>query len=409
MFLTGWSNNVLIELSSKLIPWLRRAFLSGLCGVMAGIAATLFLYLMYWATDARIHNPALIWFLPGAGLFIGMIYHRWGRSVEKGNNLILDEIHDPQKPLPFRMAPLILLSTVITHLFGGSAGREGTAVQMGASLSDQLARLFGVTGVERRNLLVAGTGAGFAAAIGAPWAGLIFGMEVTTKGKFSTISWFECLVAAFVGYGVTLALKAPHSIYPQVHVEDYGFQTLIAVSVAAVGFGMAASFFMKTTHWFEKAFRRLITYAPLRPMIAGLILSLFFYLEGSYQYAGLGIDVIQNSLLGPTDPWVPLIKSLATTLTVGSGFKGGEFIPLVYLGATLGSAMGSVLPAGPGVLASIGFSSVFGAASKTPIACAVMAIEIFGVRIAPFALLSGLIAFYFSGEHSIYPSQRHHK
>jgi len=404
----GWCG-VFIEFFSRLIPLIRRGFLSGLCGVFAGLAATIFLYLLRWATDARHENPALIWLLPFAGLFIGLVYQRWGREIVKGNNLILDEIHDPQNTIPFRMAPLILLTTVVTHLFGGSAGREGTAVQMGASLSDQVARLFGVSGGERRTLLMAGTGAGFAAAIGAPWAGVVFGMEVTTKGRFSVGSWFECLVAAFVGYGVTLVLQAPHSIYPQVHIADYSPLTFLLVSVAAVGFGLAASFFVRTTHWFERAFRRLIVHAPLRPMLAGVALAVFFYLEGSYRYAGLGIDVIQDSLVGPMEPWVPLIKSLATTLTVGSGFKGGEFIPLVYLGATMGSAMASVLPVAPGMLAAVGFSSVFGAASKTPIACALMAIEIFGLRIAPFALVSCFIAFYFSGGQSIYSSQRPHR
>lgn len=208
---------------SRYIRW---TFFSALCGVLSGIAASIFLISLDWVTKTRTGFPAIIWGLPLAGLIIGLVYHHFGKDVAAGNNLILDEIHDPKRTVPFHMAPLILLGTVITHLFGGSAGREGTAVQMGASLSDQLTRFFKIEPEERKILLTAGAGAGFGAAIGAPWAGMVFGMEVINIGRLRLFAWFECLVASFAGYYTAVFLNAPHSAYPAIEVPGVDWRIL---------------------------------------------------------------------------------------------------------------------------------------------------------------------------------------
>ena len=169
----------------------RWTFFSILSGLLAGLAATVFLYFLDWATETRDLNPIIIWALPVAGFVIGWVYLKWGQKAGKGHNLILDEINDPKEVLPLRMAPLVLGGTLLTHLFGGSAGREGTAVQMGATLSDQLSRFFKIENIERKILLVTGAGAGFGAAIGTPWAGVIFGMEVVQVGQLQIIAIIE--------------------------------------------------------------------------------------------------------------------------------------------------------------------------------------------------------------------------
>jgi H+/Cl- antiporter ClcA len=188
----------------------RKAFwilLSAASGLLAGLAATAFLYLLDIATRARQENPAWIWLLPPAGILTGWIYHRYGAGAAAGHNLILDEIHDPRQTVPARMAPLVLGGTLLTHLCGGSAGREGTAVQMGASLADQLAHHFRASREERRMLLVAGAGAGFGAAIGTPLAGVIFGMEVIHVGRLRILGWVGCLVASAAALAVTHLLQ----------------------------------------------------------------------------------------------------------------------------------------------------------------------------------------------------------
>lgn len=384
----------------------RWSLLSALAGLLAGLAATVFLILLEWATFTREAHPGLIRLLPFGGLLIGLAYHHYGRDVAGGNNLILDEIHNPKKTIPLRMAPLILLSTVATHLFGGSAGREGTAVQMGASLSDQLSSFFKIEPEERKILLAAGAGAGFGAAIGAPWAGAVFGMEVVRIGRLRLFAWFECLVASFTGYAVTLLLRAPHAAYPGPQQIVYEWRTFLLVILFGCLCGIAAFSFAGLTHFIEGVIGRAIHYPPFKPLAGGLLLLLLYYLEGSYLYAGLGIPVIQEALSTPSAPHVPLLKGLFTALTLASGFKGGEFIPLVFIGTTFGGALSGFFNVGPQLLAAVGFSAVFAGASNTPVACAIMAMELFGPEIGGYALAGCLASYYCSGHKGIYRSQK---
>lgn len=387
----------------KIARW---TFLSLVSGVLVGVSSGLFLILLDLFTRLRKQNPQLIWGLPIAGLMIGGLYHFMGREIAHGNRRLLKEIHHPQKKLPFYMAPLILLTTLMTHLFGGSAGREGTAVQMGASLSDQLTGFLPFEPWERQVLLTAGAGAGFGAAIGAPWAGMVFGLEILRwSGRKSFLVAMSCLVASMTGYGVTVLMNAPHSHFPKVDIPLVDFKMLILVAVAGVAFGLCARVFNKTVSVTETLFTKFIAYPPLRPLIGGFCLLGFFWLEGSDRYAGLGVDVIQQTLDGATQLKDPFLKIGATALTIGSGFKGGEFIPLVFIGSTLGSVLALLLPIESGLLAALGFAAVFGAAAKVPLACAVMAMEIFGWEIGPYAIFVGWIAAFFSGSKGIYKNQ----
>ncbi len=395
-----------VTIKNKIAHYFRWSLLSVLSGLLAGTAAAVFLISLNWATQTRNENSWIIWLLPLAGFFIGWIYHHYGHDVSDGHNLILNEIHDPQNIIPLKMAPLILLSTILTHLFGGSAGREGTAVQMGASLSDQLSHFFKIETAERKILLVAGAGAGFGAAIGTPWAGVIFGMEVINIGKLKLFAWLECFVASFVAYYTAVFLKAPHSQFPAIDKIDFDFKILGYVLIAGVLFGLTAKIFILTTHSIEKIGTKFISYPPLKPFFAGVILILLYYMEGSYRFVGLGIPWIQEALTSPGSFIDPFLKGLFTALTVGSGFKGGEFIPLVFIGTTLGSALAIILPVSFKLLAAVGFAAVFAGAANTPIACSVMAIELFGWSIAPYAVIGCFASYYFSGRDGIYRGQR---
>lgn len=394
------------KLKSILKRYVKWIFLSAAAGILAGISSAIFLHLLDWATRARTIHPKLIMVLPLAGLVSGIAYHRYGKHVEKGHNLILDEIHDPKTTLPVRMAPLVLFGTILTHLFGGSAGREGTAVQMGASLSDQLSKFFGIDNGERKILLVAGAGAGFGAAIGAPFAGTLFGMEVIYVSGLRVFAVVECLIASFVSYYTSILLRAPHSKYPSITIPDFNLKVFGAVLAAGVLFGVAAILFVKLTHLIEGSYKRLSVQPWLRPVIGGGLLVFLYKLSGTYKYAGLGIPMIQKAIVAKSSYVTPVLKGVFTALTVGSGFKGGEFIPLVFIGATLGSALSQILPASPSLLGAVGFAAVFAGASNTPIACAVMAVEIFGLPIAPYAFAGCLMSYYFSGHRGIYHAQR---
>ncbi len=390
----------------QIIYFFRRVVLSCLSGLLAGMGSSIFLISLDWATRTRDQNPSLIWFLPIAGLLIGVLYHRWAGESGRGHNLIIDEIHDPKKIIPARMAPLVLFGTLLTHLFGGSAGREGTAVQMGASLSDQLGRLFAISASERKLLLQAGAGAGFGAAIGTPWAGVIFGMEVISIGRIRLTAILECTIASLTAYQTAILLHAPHSHFQMYTGVHWDFSAILWSLVAGIIFGLAARFFVMLTHSIENAFSTFVKRPPLYPFIGGIILVLLFYIEHSYRFVGLGIPVIQESLSSAASFFDPVLKTAFTALTVGSGFKGGEFVPLVFIGTTLGSALSMILPASIEILSRVGFAAVFAGASNTPIACSIMAIEIFGAGITPYAVVACFASYFFSGHTGIYKSQR---
>jgi H+/Cl- antiporter ClcA len=387
-------------------PNFRILALSLAAGLLSGLAATMFLYLLDFATRARLGHPVLIFGLPVAGLAIGLAYHHLGGRSHEGAALILDEIHDPQETIPARMAPLVLLGTLLTHLVGGSAGREGTAVQMGASLTDQLGRRWRLSPSERRSLLMAGMGAGFGAAIGAPIAGVVFGLEVIETGRISYFAVLECAVASAAGFFVTYFLHAPHSVYAA--VGPIAFEWPLPFLAIAFGllFGFIARAFVLADHAVARLFKHFFTYPPLRPLVGGTLLLALFYWEGSGRYCGLGIDVIQGALTLPASWSDPLLKFCFTALTLGSGFKGGEFIPLVFVGTTLGSVLAASLGLSVSLFGALGFAALFGAAASTPLACAVMAAEIFGWEILPYALLACYAGSFVSGYPGIYEKQR---
>lgn len=385
------------------IKW---SFYSVLIGILSGIAAAVFLITLNWATNYRDSNKWIIWLLPLAGLFIGYCYHKYAKRAEGGTGLILEEIHNPQHIIPLRMAPFVLIGTVMTHLFGGSAGREGTAVQMGSTLADQLSHFFHIEPEERKILLIAGAGAGFSAAIGAPWAGAIFGLEVIQIGKLRFFALFECFVSSFVAFYTCRLLGAPHSHFPAVTEVVFNPTTIGSVVLAGLAFGVAANFFVRFTHFIERLQKRFIKMSVLRPFIAGCLIVVLYYLEGTYRYVGLGIPYIQQSFSQSASWLEPILKTVFTALTIGSGYKGGEFVPLVFIGTTLGSFLSSLLPISLPLITALGFAAVFGAAANTPIACAIMASEIFGWELAPYAFLCCWVAYFMTGHLGIYKNQK---
>ncbi|RZA07755.1 MAG: voltage-gated chloride channel family protein [Proteobacteria bacterium] len=385
---------------------LGRELLLGLgAGISAGLAAALFLWLLDAATRARENNFYLVFGLPFFGWLGAWAYHRHGRGTGRGSSLLLEEIHEPRAGIPARMAPLVLFSTLLTHLGGGSAGREGTAVQMGGSLSDQWSRFLKASAAERKLALTAGLGAGFGAAIGAPLAGIIFGLEVASGGRLHFRAFFICAIASPLAFALTRLCRAPHAEYPLWQPSFLGLREWLFLLAVGLAFGVSARLFIWLTHAVEKGFAK-IANPTLRPLIGGILLLAAYYALGTLRYAGLGIPVIQAALTNPSSYLDAPVKGLLTALTLGAGFKGGEFIPLVFVGTTLGGALAAALNMPVALLASVGFSSVFGAAAKTPLACAVMAAELFGPAIFPYALAAGYVAYFSSGPNTVYPGQR---
>jgi H+/Cl- antiporter ClcA/PII-like signaling protein len=387
--------------------------------VAVGALCAAFLWSLDAATRARFDHPWLLFLLPVGGGLVGLLYHQLGRSAEGGNNLIVEQIHEPGGGVPLRMAPLIFIGTVVTHLLGGSAGREGTAVQMGGSLASYVARLFRLDAPSVRILLMAGIAAGFGAVFGTPLAGAVFALEVLAIGRVEYAALVPCLIAALVGDWTCQALGAHHTLYT-VHsllpargtlwVEPL---LLAKAALAGVAFGLAGLVFAEANHALGGWFKRVVPYGPARPVIGGLAVIALVYLFDTRAYLGLGVwsaipgDPTISSFFGPAiDPWSWALKMLFTVVTLGAGYKGGEVTPLFFIGAALGNALGGLLGVPVDLFAALGFVAVFAGAANTPLACTIMGIELFGGAYTVPIAVACFVAYLCSGHNGIYLSQR---
>ncbi|MES2239724.1 MAG: voltage-gated chloride channel family protein [Bacteroidota bacterium] len=394
-----------MNLKKTILLSLKWILICALIGFFSGSASAFLLVALEWAAQLRTQNGWLIWFLPIGGLLIGLLYHYYGKDVVKGNNLLLEEYQVPQKTIPLKMAPFVLLGTIITHLFGGSAGREGTAVQMGGSIADQFARIFHLDATDRKTLIILGISAGFASVFGTPLAGAIFALEVLYCCKISLKSSILSFVVAYFAYYTVELWQVHHTHYSIPVIPELNLTNLLWIIPSSILFGLAAMLFSRSTHFWGAAFSKIISYPPVRPYIGGVILVLVFYYFNATKFMGLGVPTILESFSKPSEYYDFLLKILFTGFTLGAGFKGGEVTPLFFVGATLGSTLSVFIPLPIALLAGMGFVAVFSGATHTPIACTVMGIELFGIESAVFIAIACCIAYLASGSVGIYHSQ----
>jgi H+/Cl- antiporter ClcA len=374
-------------------------------GLSVGSASAGFLYSLEWATRWREDHLWIIALLPLGGLLIGLLYHYAGREAERGNNLLIDTVHDPGRSIPFRMAPLVYVGTIATHFFGGSAGREGTALQMAGAIVHPFARLLRLAPGERTVLITAAVAAGFGSVFGTPLAGAIFALEVFRIGRLRYNALFPAFSAAILADLVAGLWQAPHTHYHIDVVPATSFAAVGYAIAAGAAFGLCAALFSKAMHRATAWVRRTIAYPPLRPFIGGIAVAAAVWAIGTTRYIGLGIPTILASFQAPLPAYVFAIKMAFTIATLSTGFKGGEVTPLFFIGAALGSALSAVLPLPTALLAGMGFAAVFAGATNAPIASSIMAIELFGSACGVYVGIACVTAYMLSGHTGIYTRQ----
>lgn len=388
--------------------WIRFLGLAVAIGAGAGLASGLFLEALRIATETHAAHPWLLYLLPLAGALIAALYAGYGRTAAGGNNLILDEIHRPQASgVPLRMFPLILGTTVITHLFGGSAGREGTAVQMGGSIAGEAARRLRLDQAQTRMALMCGISGGFSGVFGTPLAGTVFGMEMLAVGAIRYEALIPCLVAALVADETVRLLGVAHSHYA-IDSAIPALSTAIVAKVALVGIGcgIVSATFSELTALIEHQSRRLFANPIARTTIGGVLVVGLTLAFGTRIYNGLSLPLLSESFTEDVPTFAFAAKLLLTALTLGVGFKGGEVTPLFVIGATFGATLSGPLGIAPDFAAALGFIAVFAAAANTPIACVLMGAELFGGGGIVYFGIATFVAYTISGHRGIYHAQR---
>lgn len=387
--------------------FVRLAFLSVICGLIGGFIGGMFHLSVELATEFRMSHLWIIGLLPLGGLIIAGLYHAANMHRDGGTNRIISAVRSETNGVPFIMAPLIFISTVITHLFGGSAGREGAALQLGGSVGSQLGRIFHVDDKDMTMLVLCGMSAVFSALFGTPITAAIFAMEVASVGVIYYAGLVPCTISALTAYFVSIGMglepvKFTLNIIPQLSVLSL-FQVGVLSILCAV-LSIAFCFVMQKSH---HMFSELISNDFLRIAIGGcLIISLTIILNTS-DYNGSGMDIVNRAVTqGIAKPEAFFFKMLFTAITIGCGYKGGEIVPTFFIGATFGCTIGNLLGLDPGFSAAIGLTALFCGMVNCPISSFILSMELFGSSGLIFFAVACAVGYALSGYSGLYSSQK---
>ena len=381
--------------------------MTSIIGTTAGLSSALFLWSLDHTTATFTRYPLLLYGLPATGILIACLSKYTGSAANQGTNAIIRVIQGNHEPVPLIMAPFILITTLLTHLFGGSAGREGTAVQMSGSLVDALVSRFGISQTERQQYLRAAAGAGFAAVFGTPLAGAMFGIELARVRKDMHLTCLlPTLLAALIGDFTCRLTGVGHAHYAHISLPTLTPGLVIWMTFIGIALGLLATVFIEGQHFLTQISIKTNIAWWICPLVGGIVLVGITQLLGTNAFNGLGLPLISDALSGLSiPPWTFAIKLAFTVITLGTGFKGGEVTPLFCIGALFGNAFASITGQDLKLFTGFGFVGLFAAAAKVPLTCWVLGLEVFGPGFALPALLVTGIAYIVSGRRSIYGAQ----
>lgn len=376
-----------------------------LVGVIVGLCGTAFYYGMSFVTLLRQQNQWLIFLLPVGGLLIVGLYHLFRDEKDTGTNLVISAIHSGDE-LPFRMAPLIFISTLITHLCGGSAGREGAALQMGGSIGNSLGHLFRFDDKDKHVMIMCGMSAAFSALFGTPMAAAIFSMEMVSVGVMYYIALVPCVISSLVAHGIAVYFGVSNELFPIGNIPHFGILNAVKISGLAVLCALVSILFCVVLHQTEHLYKKFFANPYIRAVVGGCIIIALTLLVGNRDYNGTGIGIIEQCLDGTVRPEAFLLKIIFTALTLGAGYKGGEIVPSFFTGAAFGCLFGNLIGFSPSLCAAVGMCSVFCGVTNCPVTSLLISFELFGYDGMPYFLLSVAFSYMLSGYFGLYKSQR---
>lgn len=379
--------------------------LAGLTGLACGLAGAAFTWTVAQAGALRERFPWLLFLMPAAGLAIVFSYRAAGLEHDTGTNQIIASVRGGARP-PLRLAPLIFLGSALTHLTGGSAGREGAALQIGGSLAAGLGRLLRLDQRNTNTIIQCGMAGLFSALFGTPVAAVVFSLEVINVGHFHYAALFPCLLSALIAAGVPPLLGLPGERYVLSGAPDPTALPLLQCGVLAAGAAVLSILFCVLMHGAGRLYQKRLPNPYLRVLAGAGLVILLTLLEGSGDYNGAGGHIIELAVEGQVHvPWAFAWKLLFTALTLGAGFKGGEIVPTLFIGSTFGCAAAPLLGLEPAFGAAIGMIALFCGVTNCPLASLFLAVELFGGGGLPFFALACALAFLLSGRYSLYSSQ----
>ena len=384
------------------LKWITFSILSG---ILIGMVSSTFFYCLKFVTDERQKHPWIIFMLPLGGVMIVLLYRMLHNENDSGTNLIISAIHSNAE-VPLRMAPSIFISTIITHFFGGSAGREGAALQLGGSIGNSLGKAFKFNAKDKHIMIMCGMSASFSALFGTPMAAAIFSMEVISVGIMHYSALLPCVISSLVAHGVATYFDISQELFFLSNIPSFNISSAIKISILAVLCALISVVFCIMLHKSEYYYKKYFKNPYIRISVGGVFIIILTLIVGDQTYNGAGIGTISQCINGRVNYEAFILKMLFTVLTLGAGYKGGEIVPSFFIGASFGCLFGQLIGFNPSLCTAIGMTAVFCGVTNCPITSLLISFELFGYEGMPYFLLAIAFSYVLSGYYGLYKSQK---
>lgn len=399
-FISAYSKKI----RHNLLLFLKWSVISALTGLIVGSFSTLFAFIMNIMTEYREQNDYMLYFLPLGGILTVFLYSAFKYKNDKGTNLVLSTIH-ARSEIPLRMAPLIFITTIITHVFGGSAGREGAALQLGGSIGNQIGRSLKLDDADKRVVVLCGMSAAFSALFGTPMAAAIFSLEVVSVGVMYYAALVPCVFSSLIATYFSKFFGIKETDFAVVNFPELSILNSFETVILAILCAAVSVLFILLLHSTGDLFRKYLKNPYIRIVVAAcaiVILSLIFQTR---DYNGAGMNVIARAVNGEAVPYAFILKMLFTAITIEAGFRGGEIVPSFFIGATFGCTFGSLIGFSPSVCAAVGLIAVFCGVTNCPITSLLISFELFGAGGVPYFMIAVAVSYFMSGYYGLYKDQ----